>query len=178
MEDDDLLERLDSLGLSSFSGTLYRHTSPDRNPLEGLGARLFGGRWNPKDSVSTIYLARPIEACVAEFRRMAQGQARGVESFLPRTLHTLRAEEIRVLDLRSEDALEEVGLSTHDIVSRDWGPCQRVGAAAHFLGAQGVRARSASGKGEVIATFEPTLAPGQLKVVDSTPIDEWLDSHE
>lgn len=163
----DLLQQVDDLGSLEWSGTAFRHTAPSRDPLSGAGALLFGGRWNPPDLVSTLYLASPEAACIAEFERMAHGQGRGVDSFLPRDVHELRVTRVNVLDLTSPDALAAVGLSMQEIESDDWLRCQEVGKTAHYLMLQGVLAPSATGSGFVLAAFEPRLRPGQLEVIST-----------
>jgi RES domain-containing protein len=93
---------------------------------------------------------------------MAEGQGRGPTSFLPRDIHEITVTGLEVLDLTTEEALERVGLSPSSIRAAAWGPCQRVGEAAHFLGFQGILAPSATGMGSVLAVFEPRLRRGQL----------------
>lgn len=171
MISDELLEAVDGLGTTPWTGSAFRHTTLDRNPLEGSGAWKFGGRWNPKELVSTIYLAEPLETCVAEFFRMAEGQGRGPSSFLPRVLHELRCEDLELVDLRPVDALTSVGLSFADITDQNWAKCQTVGEAVHFLERQGIVAPSATGSGIVIAVFEPRVRPGQLTLVHSFPLE-------
>lgn len=175
MGSEDLLEAVDSLGTGTWSGTAYRHTAPGRNPLEGFGGWLYGGRWIPAEVVSTVYLAFPVEACVAEFLRMAEGQARGVASFLPRQLHEIECDSLSVVDLTIPGALPLVGLHMDDLASRDYRKCQDVGAASYFLGHQGVLAPSATGLGSVLAVFEPRLAPDQLRLRGTQPFSDFLD---
>lgn len=157
------------MGFQPWTGLAFRHTAPGRNGLSGAGARIYGGRWNPPNLVSTIYLSQPRTACVAEFHRMAQGQARGPSSFLPRTVHRINVTDLLVVDLTG-DGLGDVGLDINDIGADDRSPCQLVGEAAHFLGAAGVVAPSATGLGLTIAVFE-TRVRGQLVIVD---VDEIL----
>jgi RES domain-containing protein len=156
----EIVQAVDDLGPRPWSGTAYRHTSPRRNAFAGAGAAISGGRWNPP-GISTVYLASPRETCLAELRRMADGQGRGPTSFLPRALHTLIVTDLIVLDLTAEGALAAVDL-THEDLSGPWEPCQAVGAAAHFLRLGGVLAPSATGTGVVIAAFESHVSPGQL----------------
>ncbi len=65
----ELLSAIDILGATSVTATVFRHTAPGREPLAGARARLFGGRWNITNGPSTVYLARPVESCIAEFLR-------------------------------------------------------------------------------------------------------------
>jgi RES domain-containing protein len=95
---------------------------------------------------------------------MAQGQADGASSFLPRTVHHIQVTDLAVLDLNG-DGLGDVGLDASDIEADDWGPCQLVGEAAHFLGASGLVAPSATGQGLTIAVFE-TRMRGQLEITN------------
>lgn len=170
----DLLEAIDQLGGSLWSGELYRHTAPDRDPLSGTGARMFGGRWNPSGSFPTIYLAEPLDACLAEFLRMARGQARGADSFRSRQLHLVEAHELELVDLTADSALGHLGLSSTDLASDDWSPCQRVGEGIYFLGYQGLRAMSATELGTVVGVFEARLGPGQLTVIETKPMASYI----
>jgi RES domain-containing protein len=160
----DIVEAVSELGGTTWSGVTFRHTAPEREPLSGAGALIFGGRWNPPGLVPTIYLAFPEEACVAEFKRMAEGQGRGPDSFLPRDLHLIDVSELNVLDLTAESSLRRLHLSMADIAGEDWTKCQKVGEAAHLLGLQGILAPSATSLGFVIAAFETNLQRGQLIV--------------
>lgn len=124
--DEDIVQRVNDLGTVRWSGTAYRHTSAGRDPLSGAGTRLFGGRWNPREIFPTIYLAQPIGCCMAEFDR--QAAANGIDPILrlktPHALHTMTARDLTAVDLRTDDALEFVGLSTEDLAEDDWTACQ------------------------------------------------------
>lgn len=130
----ELCTAIDALGDTPFTLTAFRHTAPGRDPLSGTGARLFGGRWNPRDRAATIYLAEPIESCIGEFLRMADGQGKGAASFLTRDVHSIGLDGVRLIDLRTEAALNSVCLALTDIASEYWEPCQSVGAAIELLG--------------------------------------------
>lgn len=174
--DEDLVQRVNDLGTTSWSGTAYRYTTPKRDPLSGTGARLNGGRWNPRGAFAVIYLARPEAACIAELERSAELTNISVTNALRsgRTLHTLHAHQVQVLDLTSEPSQSAIGLEASDIADDDHTACQAVGQAADFLGYQGVLAPSATGTGLVLAAFEARLSPGQLQVTSSQPLTEEL----
>ena len=174
--DEDLVQRVNDLGATPWSGTTYRHVTSRRDPLSGTGARMFGGRWNPQDSFNAIYLAEPAAACAGELVRLAAAQGLRVADLIAagRTLHTIAVRELPVLDLRGDTAREKVGLELTDIADDDWTACQSVGQAAHFLNFGGVLAPSATGVGLVLTAFESRLRLGQLTVQSSEPLTAEL----
>ena len=97
---------------------------------------------------------------------MSEGQARGVESFLPRWLHELSVRDLRVVDLRTDEALAIVGLDQDALVHDDWARCQAVGQAVDYLGFGGLLAPSATGHGFVLAVYERHAHHGEVSVVD------------
>lgn len=161
---DDLLQALDTLDPTTWSGVTYRFTSVKRanDPLSGGGAYLHGGRWNPRESFPCIYLAEPRETALAELRRRADAAAGGAHRLPPQVLHEVRVNNLEVVDLVDPENREHLGVTIDDIEGDDWSACQAVGAAAFFLGFQGVRAPSATRTGQVVAVFERKLRPGQL----------------
>lgn len=169
--DEELVQRVDQLGNIAWTSTTHRYTTARRDPLSGAGARLFGGRWNPKDIFATIYLAQPLAACLGEVERIAESQGTAPHVLLRAsyTLHEIAVADLPVLDLREEQALAHVGLTLADISDPDWTACQAVGNAAWFLGLGGVLAPSATGEGLVLAAFEARVA-GHLTVTKSEPL--------
>ena len=163
---------VEELGTTPWSGTASRHTSPGRQPLSGAGARQFGARWNAAEGTPTIYLASPEETCRLELVRLIERQGSSVR--LPREVHTVAVEEVRVLDLRDRARLAAVGLTAADLDADDWEPCQNVGEAAAYLEFQGIIARSATDVGEVLAVFENRITIDQLIVLDSIEVDWGL----
>ncbi len=170
----DLLSAIDAIGSSRFDVTTFRHTAPDRDPLSGAGARLFGGRWNHQNGPATIYLAEPVQAAISEFLRMAEGQGRGTASFLPRNIHEIALDGVELVDLRSPAALASVGLTLADIEADSWTDCQDVGAAVELLGYTGLVAPSATGVGDVYAVFETRLDPERVTVTSHHDMSDYL----
>lgn len=172
--DEEVVQRVNDLGTTRFTGTTYRHTSAGRDPLSGVGARLYGGRWNPAGVCSTIYLAQPRSTCLHEFDRVAEANGLDPVTMLrsPRMLHTIEVRDLPVLDLRDPKDLGYVGLFPDDIADDDWTACQAVGHAAYFLDMSGVVAASATGHGLVLAAFEARVGTEQLTLTASTALDE------
>jgi len=166
--DERLVQSVNDLGTAPWSGTTYRYTTARRDPLSGEGARRFGGRWNPPDLFPTVYLADPVATCMGEVERAAADAHITVEGMLsvPRLLHTITVHDLPVLDLRSPEACDAVGLETEDLTG-DWDGCQTVGHAAWFLEVAGVLAPSAVGTGLTLALFEHRTLPGQARLHSS-----------
>lgn len=169
--DEQLVRQVDRLGATPWTGVAYRYTAAPRDPLSGTGARLFGGRWNPKDAFGTVYLATPLAACLAELERAAQAQQLTVPDLLtiPYRLHTIAVTGLNLLDLRRPAALRAVGLTRADLADPDWTACQAVGHAAWLQGLSGLIAPSATGAGDVIALFENRMGTA-VTVESSEPL--------
>lgn len=173
MPNPDIYLALDELERSEICDDFFRRTAPSRQPLSGRGAGLTGGRWNPR-GLETVYLARPLDTCRAEFVRMAEGQGAGPASFLPRTVHTVTVTGLTVADLTAAGALATVGLSNTTLAG-SYRACQQIGDAANTLGFGGVLAPSAVSKGEVLAVFTRRDVHKKLTVQQSRQVEneEW-----
>ena len=175
--DEEIVERVNELGTTSWTSVTYRHTSLRREPLSGAGARLLGGRWNPRGLFPTIYLATPASTALRELEHAAIMAAMTVEDMLVvgRELHTVQVNDLPVLDLRDPRRLASVGLGPEDISDEDRSACQAIGHAAWFLEFGGVLARSARhDDGLVLAAFETRVRPGQLQLTKTVQLDQGL----
>jgi RES domain-containing protein len=158
----DLVGAIDALPEGRWAGQAFRHVGGGRAPLSGEGARITGGRWNPRGSFPVLYLGVSQDVVVAEFRRLAEKQGVPLASFLPRTLYTYEIEVRRLLDLRPEGARSAVGLTDGDLVSDDLRRCQEIGEAAHDCGREGILVPGATGAGDVLAIFIARLQPATV----------------
>jgi RES domain-containing protein len=143
--------------------------------LSGRGARIHGGRWNPPDSFSVLYLGLDRQTVVYEFERLAHRQRRDPADFLPRAFYRYDLALQSILDPRDAEALEAVGLGVAELTSDHLDACQRVGRAAHHAGHEGILAPSAAGDGTVVALFldrmqfGSTIVPTRMEVWESAP---------
>jgi RES domain-containing protein len=172
---EDLVEAIDAIGKTPWSGQTFRYTSARREPLSGEGARRFGGRYNPRDLFPAVYLAQPVQACMRELERAADNQHLSVERLLsvPQVLHTIELSEVEVLDLTRPATQSLLGLEVADFAG-DHAPCQEVGHAAWFLEFHGVLAPSAVGDGVTVALFDHSTPPSQIAVRSTEPLDYKL----
>jgi RES domain-containing protein len=157
-----LVARVDRLDRTPYRGQAYRHIDPSRDPLSGVGARIAGGRWNPPESFSVLYLGLDADVVTAEFRRLAARQRRRVTDFLPRRLYTYDVLLTAALDVTSPAVLDELGLTDEALSADELSACQEVGAAAHYAGFEGVLAPSATSQGTVLAVFMDNLGGQSL----------------
>jgi RES domain-containing protein len=165
--DPQLLVQIDAVEPVPFHGRAFRHVAQDHHPLSGVGARTHGGRWNPPDSFSTLYLALERDTTVREFYRLVERQGRAPEDFLPRRMYRYDLGLAAVLDLRDSATRARLQLSDVDLQAIDATKCQQLGECAHYLGLEGILAPSATGQGNVLAVFFDRLqADSQIRDLD------------
>jgi RES domain-containing protein len=170
--DRQLLARIDAIEPTPFAGHAFRHLAHDHHPLSGIGARIHGGRWNPPDGFSTLYLALERETTVREFYRLAQRQGRDPEDFLPRRLYRYDIALAALLDLRTSATRATLQLNDSELRSNDATRCQQIGESAHHLGLEGILAPPVTGEGIVLAVFFDHLhADSQVRDLDHEP---WI----
>jgi len=173
LDDDFLLDRIDSISAYPLTARMYRHTSPGRDPLSGAGAARFGGRWNPP-GVATIYLAKPKDATFAELRNLATKAAISVTDLIDRgrTLHSIDVTGLPVLDLTAPDNLRALGVTLEDLADDDRSLSQAIGQAAYHLDRfSGILAPSArDSTGQVLAAFELRADLAHLSFVTTRDI--------
>jgi RES domain-containing protein len=158
--DRNLAAQVAQARIVDVSGRFSRHVSPKVRTLAGSTA---GGRWGLPSTYPVLYLGRPIESVVAEaYRRLVDG-VEGMTGDLvgPRTVFEVEVRVTDILDLRDAETLHEVGLDQESLRG-GYGPCQRVGQAAHQLGLHGVIAPAATEIGETLALFERHMPESEL----------------
>jgi RES domain-containing protein len=156
--DRDLVRSLDALVPSSWQGTVLRHHAPRYAALDGQGARINGGRWNPPDSFAVVYTALERSTIDAELERLARRSGLPVTSFLPRRLAQIAATLTRVLDLTDPRTRRRLRVTLAELTDDDWSRTQRIGQAAQFLGYEAILAPGADG-GTTLAIFVGSLDP-------------------
>ena len=165
--DPALVDALEELTPTSWSGAAHRFTSGGRSPDR---ENTFGARWNPA-GVPTIYTALSREGLDAEFRHALSGWVPPPDPS-KFTAYRLQISIGGVLDLRDEGVLLRVGLTEGDIGSDSFAACQRVGGAAHWLGRAGLlvpSVRHPTGSNLVIFT-DNVDAEFLLEEVGSAPM--------
>jgi RES domain-containing protein len=171
MPDPRLIELIDQLPRTSFSGEAFRHQGPGYPPLNAEGSRIHGGRWNPKESFPVLYLALSETTAAAEFYRLADRQGLEAARLLPRRLYRYKVELSAVADLTDPDARQSIGLTPEHLVADDAQSCQEIGEAAHYAGFEAINAPSATGQGGILAVMFDRLKSGSS--VNPLDFETW-----
>jgi RES domain-containing protein len=164
--DRDLVRALDRLTPRQWTGTVLRHHAPRYRALDGQGARINGGRWNPSDSFAVVYTALEPGTIDAEFGRLTRRTGLPAQAFLPRRIASIDVRLERVLDLTDTGTRRRLGVTLAQLTDDDWSRTQGIGQAAHFLGYEGVLAPGADG-GTTLAVFPGSLSAGSKLTVVS-----------
>jgi RES domain-containing protein len=150
-----------------FEGTLFRcvETAFAHDLVSGVGARIHGGRWNPKGAFPVVYLCDSPETALAEYlarsRRMCLPDARA----LPMVMAAVEVRVGAALDLDAPEAatiLQPLLAVETDhwrtVQGRREAVSQAVGRALRSLGVQTViPASRARAGGRTFAVFPDRL---------------------
>ena len=97
----------------NYRGKLYRALNPiyAREPLSGQGAKLYGGRFNPK-GVATLYASLTVMTALRE--------ANQAGSLQPTMLVSYEAEIENIFDCRDEEALRAEAMDGEALADHSW----------------------------------------------------------
>ena len=96
-----------------YRGLLYRalNSIRAREPLSDEGARLHGGRFNPK-GIPALYTALTVMTAIRE--------ANQIGTLQPTTLVSYEADITPIFDATDADALGSYGMTPADLAADDW----------------------------------------------------------
>ena len=139
------------------SGPLYRALNPlwAREPLSGLGAQIYGGRFNARGTPA-LYTSLSIMTALRE--------ANQAGSFQPVTLVSYEADFERVFDSRDPGALAGLSAAAEDFAASDWRDRMIAdGEAPTQALARGIM--QAGHDGLLVRSFAPGTGPDDLNLV-------------
>ncbi len=158
-----LLDALDVVTIP-FSGTVWRITQVGRDPLMGSA---LSGRWSGGD-YSVLYTACEKDGALAEI-----GFRLSLEPIWPsrlqHSLHEIKVECDKVLDLSDLPSLERLGVTTSKYQSLDYSVTARISAAAAFLEYDAMLVPNARFTCKNLVIFNER--PNSLELVKSLPVD-------
>jgi RES domain len=166
--DPKLLELLSGFPTEKFSGESFRATPIGLDPL---APSTRGGRWAPQDEAAVLYTSLAREGALAEIA-FYWSQLTPLPS-KPVSLHRLRVTTRKTLRLIRAD-LENLGVTPADYEVVSCPRTQAIGAAAAFLGRDGLVAPSARWQCDHLMIFTDSHdLDDELAVVATEEID-WL----
>lgn len=158
-----LLDALDVIGIP-FNGTVWRIARVGRDPLKG--STLYG-RWSGGDC-SVLYTACEKDGALAEV-----GFRLSLEPIWPsrlqHSLHEIKVECERIVDLSDLPTLEKLGVAVSKYQSFDYSVTSRIAAAAAFLEYDAMLVPNARFNCRNLVIFNER--PNNLELVKSTLVD-------
>jgi hypothetical protein len=153
------------------------------NPLDPSYAATTGGRWNPPDSYSTLYLNADRVAARVNLRLFTAGWPYEPEDLRndtgPILVYARLPRRQKVMDAHTPAGLAAVGLpNTYPNSSKGLVPrskCQAIGQRAHDANLRGVHARGArapDGVTRELAWFPATARSRARKIREET-FEDW-----
>jgi RES domain-containing protein len=168
-----LLDLIDSHQGMAFEGAVWRIVRQERDALQGYPA---GARWDP-GTFDVLYTSLAREGALAEIHFHLSRQP-VFPSKLRSVLHRLMVRTQRTLKIADLEALEGLGVSGATYGTLSYERCQEIGDAAQFLGFDGILAPSARWPCHNLVLFVDRLAPEDLQLMESEPVDwpAWRDA--
>lgn len=161
-----LLDALDALARVPFEGDVWRIVRQERDPLQGYPA---AARWDP-GSFDVLYTSLAREGALEEIHFHLSRQP-VFPSKVQSILHRIAVRTTKTLKLADLAALQALGVAIETYGDLNYRRCQEIGDAAQFLGFDGMLAPSARWPCRNLILFTERLAPGDLQVEASEPVD-------
>ncbi|MEE9302243.1 MAG: RES family NAD+ phosphorylase [Thiotrichaceae bacterium] len=165
VHDRELLDFLDALEPEIYTGTVWRTTWKGRDPL--LGSR-GGGRWSPDNEFEVLYTSLKKNVSLAELYHHLSTAP--VFSSRVVVISQLRVESARVLNINAEKLMS---LGVTKTSAADYQRSQAIGAAANFLGYQGVLVPSVRRDGVNLVFFTERLDVNVLAIAKDAEEINW-----
>ncbi len=172
--DYEILDVLDQLDSTEYTEILWRTTWMKRDPLLGGTS---GGRWSPSKKFEVLYTSLEKNISIAELHyHLSQAP---IFSSCGVLIWMLNATKLNLLDLTSSKVLADLKLaekSGKELISQS----QKIGAAACFLGFQGVLVPSYRASGNNCVIFTENIEVSQLEAKSKTEINwpAWIKNNK
>lgn len=162
----DLLDLLDAHEGVAFEGDVWRIVGEERDALQGYPA---AARWDP-GSFDVLYTSLERDGALAEIYFHLSRQP-VFPSKLRWVIHRVAVRTRRTLRIADLGALAALGVTREAYATLAYERSQEIGDAAAFLGFDGILAPSARWPCQNLVLFVDRLAPDDLAVRDSEPVD-------
>lgn len=174
--DDRLLDALSAIKPVKYARAVWRVVRKDRSPLDGSRG---AGRWNPAE-LSVLYCSQDQSGALSEIHfHLSRGQP-VFPSRMEHVLWEMRVSLARTLKLLDLDQLAALGVEAARWRELLYNRTQEIGAAAAFLGFDGLVAPSARYACANTVIFLDNAAPGAIEAAVSMPVDwpGWIATRQ
>jgi RES domain-containing protein len=176
--DNRLLDALDALPGTSFSGTCWRVTREGRDPIQ---CSAVGGRWDDR-TFDVLYTSTKADGAIAElYFHVSRGQP-VIPSRVRYHLHELTVSLASCLKLVPLDTLQALGLRTAGFGQlsyfereQEYPRTQEIAEVAYFLGRDGLIVPSARSAHDNLIVFCEPAGPAAIEVVRNHGPIVWED---
>ena len=173
--DAELIDSLEAVEQTIFSGRVFRVTRADRDPLRASSP---GGRWDD-GTFDVLNTSRDTDGALAEmYFHLMRGQP-VFPSQIQFVLSEIQVELRRTIALRSTDELVRLGVAPklfgraqYSLRQSEYGRTQEIAEVAHFLGADGLIVPNARRNCENLVVFVDRVTPDAFSLISQPkPID-------
>lgn len=166
-----LLDSVDAFPRQPFTGTVWRVSREDRDPV--LAGRS-PSRWC-NGTFDVLYTSLERNGALAEIHALLSSQP-VFPSKLRFFVHRIAVRAERTLRLAELDTLQRLGVDIGRYRERDYRRCQEIADAAYFLGFDGLIVPTARWSCLDLVLFTDRVPPENLELADSetNPVD-WSD---
>ena len=177
IHDRELLDTIETIDPIMYDGPAWRVSLQGRSPTQGSTRP---GRWSD-GSFEALYTSLEADTAKAEMRFHLFEKSSIIPSRLVYMLSELQIELGRCLKLLDITQLETLGVesdvfygrSFQRVVHELYPTTQAIGAAASFLGFDGLQVPSARAKGSNMVLLLNNLSPEREIEVKSTAVADW-----
>jgi RES domain-containing protein len=174
--DDRLLDAISRIAPAKYDRTVWRVVRHGRSPTDGSRG---AGRWNPSD-LPVLYCAEEREGALSEIHfHLSRGQP-VFPSRIRHTLWKLGADLKKSLTLLDIEQLVALGVEISRYRDILYAKTQEIGAAAAFLGFDGLISPSARYECANLVVFLDNAAPDALIEIAREAVDwpSWLRARQ
>jgi RES domain-containing protein len=164
--DIELLDALDAHTGVSFEGDVWRIVRAERYVLEGSASK---ARWDP-GTFDVLYTSLDRDGALEEIHFHLSRQP-VFPSKLQLVLHRISVKTRRTLKFADLTVLAALGITPELYGGLSYERSQEIGDAAYFLGFDGILAPSARWECQNLILFMDRMAPEDLTVRESEPVD-------
>ena len=176
VRDDTLIDALEALSPTTFSGLVWRVVGEGRDPCQSSAS---GGRWDDA-SFEVLYTSMDPDGAIAEMHfHLRQGQP-VFPSRAPFRLHRLTAHLGSVLDLSDPAVLSALGIDmarfgqlAYARRQTEYVRTQQVAEVAHFLGHTGIIVPNARFGCKNLVVFSEATVPSPVEPIEDLGLIDW-----